>query len=146
MSSLHVQLITPEGVKTTIDVDRLTLPTADGQITILPSHIPLVTTLVSGEAVLASGNEITPLALHGGFCEVQEENQVVILTDAAEYVHELDENAIHEAIERAERLKKESFNTSDYEEVALALERELARRHVLRKYRAKGFRSDKLED
>lgn len=146
MNQLHVQLITPEGVKTTADVDRLTLSTPDGQITLLPHHIPLVTTLVPGEALLATGSEITPLAVHGGFCEVQKNNQVVILADAAEYVHELDERAIQEAIARAELLKKETFSTGDYEEVVSALERDLARRHVLHKYRAKGFRSDKPED
>lgn len=84
--------------------------------------------------------------IHGGFCEVRNADTVVVLADAAEHLHEMDEQLIQEAVTRAENIKKDKFNTADYEEAAMALERELARRHVLRKYRAKGFRSDKPED
>ncbi len=143
---MRFELITPEGVKLNLEIDRLTLTTPEGQITILPHHAPMVTVVSAGEAVYFSQGKETPLMVHGGFCEVRPTGEVVVLADAAEHVHEMDEKLIAEAIDRAENLKKEKFNTEDYEEAAMNLERELARRHVLRKYRAKGFRSDKLED
>lgn len=143
---MHFELITPEGVKLTEEIDRLTLMTPDGQMTILPHHAPLVTVVSPGEAIFVQNGKETPIMVHGGFCEVRDSGNVVLLADAAEHLHEMDEKMIQEAVERAENMKKEKFNTADYEEAAMALERELARRHVLRKYRAKGFRSDKPED
>lgn len=143
---MRFELITPEGVKLTEDIDRLTLTTPQGQITILPHHAPMVTLVSPGEAVFFAKGKETPIMIHGGFCEVRNADTVVVLADAAEHLHEMDEQLIQEAVTRAENIKKDKFNTADYEEAAMALERELARRHVLRKYRAKGFRSDKPED
>jgi F-type H+-transporting ATPase subunit epsilon len=141
MANIRFKLTTPEGVKFEDDVDQITVPTTLGQLTILPHHIPLLACVVSGEMVMKKGATEIPLVVHGGFLEVQTKNRVTILADAAERVEELDEKTVEEAIRRAQALMKEKFNSQDYEDAALAFEREAARSAILRKYRAKGYRA-----
>lgn len=141
MASIHFTLTTPEGVKLEDEVDQVTVTTTLGQVTILPHHLPLMACVVSGEMVMKKGANEIPLVVHGGFLEVQTKNRVTVLADAAERVEELDEKTVEEAAERAQALMKETFSTQDYEDAALAFEREAARSAVLRKYRAKGYRT-----
>lgn len=143
---IHLRVTSPLGVLFDASCDHVTVETCEGQITVLPSHIPLLTTLVPGELLIKSGKEEIPLVIYGGFCEVQPRSHVSILADGAEHIGGLDEQTVKEAIEAAERLKKEKFRTEEFEDAALSLERELARMRVLKKYRIKGFRSGKQED
>ncbi|MEK7158532.1 MAG: ATP synthase F1 subunit epsilon [Patescibacteria group bacterium] len=141
MANIRFKLTTPEGVKLEDEVDQVTVTTMLGQVTILPHHLPLMACVVSGEMVMKKGATEIPLVVHGGFLEVQTENRVTILADSAERVEELDEKTVEEAIQRAQTLMREKFNTQDYEDAALAFEREAARSAILRKYRTKGYRA-----
>lgn len=135
---IHFELITPERAVFREDVDRMTLPTTQGEITILPGHVPLVASLVPGVARLWRGAEAPEdVAVSGGFIEVGP-NKVRVLADTAERGMELDVSAIEKAKVRAEQVMKETVRTDDvaYAAAAAALERELARYKVARRYRA----------
>ncbi len=134
---IHFELITPERVLFREEVDEVTLPTSEGEITILPNHVPLVAALVSGVAKFTKGTSTEDIAVSGGFIEVQEGSRVRVLADTAERGQELEFSAIEEAKARAEKVMKETARTDDvsYASAAASLERELARYKVARKHR-----------
>ena len=59
MARLHFEITTPERTVYKEDIDQVTVPTASGEITILPNHTPLVSQLASGELVVKHGDDIT---------------------------------------------------------------------------------------
>ena len=84
------------------DVQRLIVPTTEGQITVLPSHAPLMASLAIGEMVAIMPGEEIALAVHGGFMQVAND-LVTVLADAAEHADEIDEARADAARQRAEQ-------------------------------------------
>ena len=137
-NTFHLKLVTPEKILFEGDVASLTLPTEAGEITVLPNHVPLVSSIASGAAAitLEKGFE-EDIAISGGFLQIKEQNQVIILAEMAERASELDLKTIEEAKERAEHAMQDRIRTSDteYAETAAILNRELARYKAVLKYR-----------
>ncbi len=126
---LHFEIITPNQVVYKDDIDSLTLPTVDGEITILPGHISLIAPTKPGEITIRKDDKIKHLAVMRGFVETSE-NTVRLMADAAELAEEIDERRAEEARQRAEKAKEEAENEIDFAEAATALERALARVRV----------------
>ncbi|MBU2509191.1 MAG: ATP synthase F1 subunit epsilon [Patescibacteria group bacterium] len=135
--SLTFELVTPERVVFSQEIDQVTLPTRQGEITILPNHIPLVAALIPGVAHLKKGQSEEDVAVSGGFIEISADNHVRVLADTAERGIELDLSIIEEAKARAEKVMQETVRTDDesFAAAAIALERELARYKVAIKHR-----------
>ena len=134
---MKLNIITPEKVVFSEDVDQVTIPTMDGEITLLPNHIPLVGLLKAGELIIKKGNEVIPLAVSGGMLQIRADG-VTILADTAERVEEIVEERAEEARKAAEKLMEEKrFDAEEYATIAAKMERELARLHVARKWRHK---------
>lgn len=108
-----------------------------GEITILPNHIPLVSALVPGTVMVRKSGQEQYLAVSGGFIEVRGGNEVVVLADTAERAEELEVEAIEAARERARKVLEEKKDREDiaFVDAASALERELARLKVAKRYR-----------
>lgn len=138
MPKLKLTIATPEKKVLEEEIESITLPTIDGEITILPHHLALTTVLKAGELVVRTGGETKPFAIGGGFAEIQS-GSVTILADTAEGVAEIDEQKAEEARQRAKVLMEEKRNDAEeYALVAAKLERDLARLRIVRKYRHKG--------
>lgn len=137
MSSIKFKIVTPEKVVYESLADKATLPTKQGEITILPDHLPLVTVLQAGELVLTTDGKSVNMAISGGFAEIGK-NEITILADTAERAEEIDEARAEEARQRAEKLMSEMKNKDVVEYTALAakLEKELARLKVVRRKKA----------
>jgi F-type H+-transporting ATPase subunit epsilon len=130
---LKFEIITPEKAVLEDTVDQVTLPTIEGEITILPNHIPLIAILKPGEVVAKKGKEEIAMSCSGGFIEVTPE-KVLVLADTAELAEELIEEEILKARERAEKILTEKhIDEGKFAEAAAMLERELARLKVARK-------------
>jgi len=134
---ISFKIITPERVIFEDQVDQVSLPTPDGEITVLPDHIPLVSVLQPGELRCKKGNTEYSLAVSGGFCEVRPDNSLVVLADTAERAEEIDLARAEEAKARAEKLMTEARHHEDVDYAALAakLEKEFSRVRVANKYR-----------
>jgi F-type H+-transporting ATPase subunit epsilon len=134
---LHFELTTPERVVLRREITDVTIPTQEGEITVLADHIPLVANLVPGMLTVRSGKQEEYLAVSGGFIEVQPGSRVVVLADTAERAEELDLKKIEEARERARKLltEKKSADMVSNAAAAAALEKELARYKVARRHR-----------
>lgn len=135
-SKISFEITTPERIVYRDEVDQITLPTTEGEITVLPNHIPLVSLLSAGALTIKKNGEEVFMATSGGFIEVQPGNKVIVLADTAERSEELDIAAIEAAKERARQVLAEKRNVDDvaFTDAAAGLERELARLRVARKH------------
>ncbi len=134
-TTFQIVIATPEREVFRDQVNSVSLPTTEGEITVLAHHVPIVTTLKPGELLIRKNGEQNPYAISGGFVEVRPD-KLLILADTAEHVSEIDEQRAQEAIARAEKLKAEkSAESVDYAQVAAKLERDLNRVRMVRKYR-----------
>lgn len=126
MAPLRLDVVTAESEAYSGSVDYLVAPGADGQLTILPSHAALMTSLAPGEMrfAVSGGEDEEILAITGGFMEVLD-NHVTVLADAAERDDEIDLERAEEAVRRAE--ERIASNPGD-----LNLERALAQLHRAR--------------
>ena len=128
------------------EVEQVTLPSSEGEITILPDHIPIVTGLAPGDVVAVVNGEHVPMAVAGGFVEIKKNTEgiteVAVLADFAEHVSEISEEKIAQAKARAEELRKQMENKEvvDFEHFASELERSLTRVKIADKWRTKKYR------
>ena len=105
---MKFQIVTPEKTVSSDEIQQVSLPTPDGEITILPHHIPLVTILKPGELRYVKNKEEISLAVSGGFVEVRDDGSVVVLADTAEHAAEIDLARAEEARNRAAKLMTEA--------------------------------------
>lgn len=135
---LSLEIITPEKNVYTGTAQEVILPTQDGILGIRTGHQPLIAPLRAGEVIVRNQNqEDQYLAVAGGFVEVLPES-IHILADSAVHSEELDEQAITEAIARAEQLKLESQDDYHLTEASALLEMNLARLKVFQRKRRHG--------
>lgn len=144
-NKLKLKIITPERLILEEEVDSVTVPTTEGEITILPDHIPLIAQMSSGDIVAMSSGESIPMAVVGGFIEVKKDNNTTtcaLLADFAEHVVDLTEEAVEKARARAEELKKQMENKEvvDFEHFATELERSLTRVKIADKWKKKKYK------
>jgi len=148
---LQLKIVTPEKLILEEMVDSVTIPTTEGEITILPDHIPLVASLSSGDIVAISDGEQIPMAVVGGFVEtkkIQNKDtknsltEVTILADFAEHVSSITDKEIEEAKQKAEELRQKSLDkgTIDFEHFESELDRSLTRIKIADKWRTKKYR------
>lgn len=134
---LRFALITPDRVVFEDEVDAVSLPTPQGEITVLPHHIPLLSILVPGSVLVRRQREESLFAVSRGVIAVDGAS-IRVLADTADRAVELEEEAIRQAKEKAEKLLQEKrADTEEFAEVSAILERELARLRVVRRHRAR---------
>lgn len=131
---INLQIITPEKIAYKDKADQIILPTGDGEITIMANHIPLISTMKHGELVIKNDGKEIPMAVCNGFIEVRG-NCIIIMTDIAERVEEIDEQKAEEAKKKAKELLAEKDRMSDiaFADATALLEKSLARIRVARK-------------
>ncbi len=142
---LQLKIVTPEKLILEELVDWVTIPTTEGEITILPDHVPLIASIKSGDIVAMSDGEHIPMEVVGGFVETRKENgitEVTILADFAEHVSLISDLEIEKAKTQAEKLRKQAENNEivDFEHFETELERSLNRVKIADKWRTKKYR------
>ena len=129
MAKLHVELVTAEGRLLSREADFVVAPGIEGELGVLPKHIPLLTVLRTGEVTVRNDGQDEYLFVAGGFLEVLPD-KVVILADAAERADEIDEARAEEARRRAQQLLEEKPEGVDTAAVTASLERAVMRLRV----------------
>ena len=99
---LRLEIVTPEHRVLDAEVDSVTVPTASGEVGILPNHAPLVSALKAGVLSYGVKGVVEKLAVTGGFVEVNG-NKVAILADSAESADDIDIDAAKAARDEAEK-------------------------------------------
>lgn len=116
---LHLQIITPKKIIFDDEVEQVTLPTQTGQITILPHHVALVTSIQPGELILKKHSKEQFLAAGFGFAQIGNDD-VKVLVDLAAPEEELEEKTIEEAKRKAQEALKQKHTLSEEEYAAAA--------------------------
>jgi len=100
-ATIKLEIVTPEAKIFSDDVDMVTLTGTEGEMGILPQHMPLMTQLVAGEIIAQKGKDTIFLAVGDGFVQVTGD-RVAILTDMAIEADNIDEAKAEEARQLAE--------------------------------------------
>ncbi|MFA7000345.1 MAG: ATP synthase F1 subunit epsilon [Candidatus Paceibacterota bacterium] len=143
---LKLKIVTPEKLILEEKVMSVTIPTKEGEITVLPDHVPLIAPLASGDIVAFVNGDYIPMAIVGGFLEVKNgesgETEVAILADFAEHVGDITDEAIEKAKAKSEELRKLAENNEvvDFEHFESELERSLTRVKIADKWKNKKYR------
>lgn len=99
---LRLEIVTPEKRVLDTEVDSVTVPTASGEVGILPSHAPLVSAIKPGVLAYTVKGSTDKLAVSGGFLEVNAD-KVAVLADTAETADEIDIDAARTTRDEAEK-------------------------------------------
>ena len=115
--SLLLEIVTPESKVYSDEADSVVLPTVEGEMGILPGHIPILTMINPGELIVSSAGKTKHLAVDKGFAQVLGD-KVSVLTEGAINIEEIDLDTVAEAQARAEEALKEA-ETSTIDPVEL---------------------------
>ncbi len=102
---LTLEIVTPEAKVYSDTIDSVVIPTVQGEIGILPGHIPLITQVEDGELRVTKGTQTDLLAVSGGFAQI-DGDRVRVLAEYAIDEKKIDENAVEAAMKRAEEQLK----------------------------------------
>lgn len=135
MSSFLLEIITPERIAFSDQVEMVVVPGASGQMGILPGHIAVFARLVEGEIKIVKKGEDYFLAIGSGFIEVTKE-KVVILVTSAYHADEINEQEVLSAQKRAQQILTEKPTGAALLEAQALFRRSAIALKVLHKKRA----------
>ncbi len=129
-----LKIITPEKTVFEDTAEEVVLSTENGEITILPNHVGLLSRLVPGELIFKKGDKTKSIALTGGLLEVAS-NNVTVLTDYAVRAEDIVVARAMEAQKRAEKLMREKSSEKDFRIAEGELRKALLEIKIASKYR-----------
>jgi F-type H+-transporting ATPase subunit epsilon len=125
--AFQLEVVTPQRLIVSEDVDELVAPGVEGYFGVWPGHTPFMTTLKIGELSYKRRGEERFLAVSWGYAEVRPD-KAIILVESAERSEEIDLARAEQAKTRAEeRLRRWGDETTDFVRAQAALERALTR-------------------
>ena len=131
MSPFRIEVLTPERPLYTADVDVAVVATAEGQISILAGHAPLVTVLGAGPLLVRGAEGARLFAIGGGVLRF-ERNRAVVLAEAAERADEIDVAQVEADRRRSESALASAGDQAQREEALRAMRWAEARLGVAR--------------
>ncbi len=134
-STLKLEIVTPDSVAYSGDVEMVTVPAAEGEMGIYPQHVPVLTQVVPGEIIIRKDGRDYFLAIGEGFIQVTG-TRVAIMADMAIKAENIDEAQVEEARRRAEARLAEHLDDEEAAMVKAALAHSLAQIKV--KHRQRG--------
>ncbi|MDR2779475.1 MAG: ATP synthase F1 subunit epsilon [Puniceicoccales bacterium] len=131
--ALLLKIVTPIGITLEKEVTSVVLPASDGEIEILPGHLPLLTIIQPGELVAKGTNAQENFAIDFGFAMISNDT-VFVLTDESLNIDEADLNEIEKAEERAQkaleeaRTKREILDPAEIEKLDAKVKYQMAKK------------------
>lgn len=136
---LKIKVITPDKVLVDEIIDSVSIPTTSGVISVRSKHVPLVSTIKSGEMVVHKAGSGIGYAVFKGLVNVRPHRkgltEVVVLLERSEPIEELDHARAEEALARARALAEEKEDDLDFGMFESLIEKELNRVKIARKYK-----------
>lgn len=129
--TFHLEILTPDGIIYSDEVDEAIIPTTKGLVAILPHHVPLYSKLAEGETIIKKGGKEKYIAVLGGILEVGK-NKVSILSDYAVPAESIIVAHALEAKKRAEIAQKEKQNETDFQVSNMELRKSILELKVAR--------------
>ena len=126
---LKLEIVSPERLLYSDEVDEVTVPGVRGYLGILPGHAPLIAELKVGEISFRQGEKRGHLFCSWGFVEVLPD-RVSVLAEVAERPEDIDVSRAQAARDRAEKRLRSKDPHVDFDRARIALERSVARLQV----------------
>ena len=137
---LLLEIVTPERLAYSDEVDSVQLPGIEGELGVLPHHAPLISTLGVGELRIRKGGAEESFAIVGGFLQVLP-TKVVILAETADMASEIDLERAQEARREAEKALESGYHEgADLATARAALQTALLRERVAQRRHREGPR------
>ena len=125
--SFKLNIIEPDGVFYEGEIDMLEFNTTEGEIGVLPGHIPMTVIIKPGiVTIYETGKDEKKAAVHAGFAEILQD-KVTILAEIAEWPEEIDTERAEAAYERAQERLQQKDPGTDMVRAEAALLRAMAR-------------------
>jgi F-type H+-transporting ATPase subunit epsilon len=138
---LHLEIVTPERLAYSDEVDMVLVPGIEGELGILPHHTPLVSLLGMGELKIRKGGQEEVFAIAGGFLQVRPD-KVVVMAETADLAADIDLEKAEEARREAQRALESGFHEgADLSAARAELQRTLLHIRVAERHRREGPRS-----
>ncbi|MFE5324158.1 F0F1 ATP synthase subunit epsilon [Paenibacillus sp. NPDC056579] len=129
MSTFLLEIVTPERKVFAQEVNMIIVKGVEGELGILPNHIPLVTPLKIAPVTVKQNGKQEHIAVNGGFMEVRKD-KVVILAESAELPEQIDIERAKAAKSRAEQRLSSKKDEYDFKRAEVALQKALNRIEV----------------
>ena len=126
-----LRIVTPERVFYEGEVEMVEMNTTEGQIGVLPGHIPLTVIVKPGILLITEAEGVKEAALHSGFAEILPD-QMTILAEIVEWPEEIDQGRAEAALQRAQERLANRDSQTDLARAETALQRAIARIEVLK--------------
>ena len=128
--SLKIRVITPDRIVWNTSGDEVVLPSTTGQLGILTSHIPLMTSLEIGTLRVKVGENWKPIIVLGGFAEVLDD-EITVLVNGVEEVIDGDLITVKSALEKAAMQLENAQTDKEKIEASQNLKRVAARAQAI---------------
>ncbi len=139
--TLHLEIVTPERLAYSDEVDMVLVPGIAGELGILPHHTPLVGLLGMGELKIRKGGDEETFAIVGGFLQVRPD-KVVVMAETADLATDIDLEKAQEARREAERALESGYHEgADLAAARAQLQQALLRVRVAERRHREGPRS-----
>lgn len=131
---IHFVLYTLNGVKYDGEAYEIIIPTLDGEIGVLPGHMPLVSVATHGVIMVRKtaserDDQRDVFAISGGTVQV-ENDELRVLVDEADHADELNEQEVKDAIARAQKMKSEAKDQVSLQHAQSLMDRQAVRLQV----------------
>ena len=136
MNLLRLKVITPRKIVIDKQVNSVTVPTADGEITILPHHTHLFSLLIQGIVKIKSGESEDDLAIGGGYLETNGET-VTVLVSRAYGQNEIDKNLTDKAVEEAKHILSKSTDEKERAEAMTIIRRSVIDSRLMKRRKSR---------
>lgn len=136
MNTLRLKVITPRKIVIDKNVSSVTVPTTDGEITILPHHIHLFSLLVEGIVKIKTEDNEDDLAIGGGYLETNGKT-VTVLVSKAYGQHEIDKNLTDKAVEQAKLILSKSTDEKERAEAMSIIRRSVIDSKLIKRRKAR---------
>jgi len=128
---MTLEVVSPYGLILSEEVDEVIAVGTEGEVGVLPLHVPFITTLRVGILTYRKSNKDFYVFINSGYAEVFHD-KVMVLADSAERAEDIDVERARSAMQRAEERMKKQENI-DFTRAEGALQRAIIRLQVAEK-------------
>ncbi|MEA2983534.1 MAG: F-type H+-transporting ATPase subunit epsilon [Alphaproteobacteria bacterium] len=121
MATFHFELVSPDKISFSGEVDQVDVPGAEGDFGVLAGHAPLIALMRPGLMTVHAGGEQTRLVVLGGYAEVGPDG-LTVLADVATSVEDLDRASLQSQIAQMEQDIKEMVQGSELDRMIARLD------------------------
>jgi len=135
--TLLLEVVTPDHLLLSKEVDYVSAPGSEGDFGVLPGHCHFLTTLRIGELEYRIGEQKEYMSILCGFADVNPK-KVTILAEIAEKAEDIDVERAQAAVAKAEERLERGGLHSEVEEAKVSLEKARLRKKIAEKHRQRG--------